>query len=377
MQAQMNNLNNNPIKLINAESTPLISVIIPTYNDSAHVCRAINSVLAQETKNIEIIVIDDCSADNTYQKLNKIYQSNLKVKIYKNKTNIKLGATRNVGINKAKGKYIFFLDSDDWIDKKTLLHLVSISETYKSEIVACGIKKAYEDGSAEKYHSYSFACSGGKEALGYFSDYKIASTVWNKLYKKEYISKHKLSFIDKYWHEDVIFTTNAIFLCKNYISISNEYYNYFQRKSSIINCKPNILHLKSYIKLFTNISDFIEKNNIDTETAQNLIDSHTINNIIPNLLRYNTFHPTEWKRDYIEALKEENINYPETIVEFISSLLTPNCIINTDPQQTNNNFSITNTEMKIINQIRKIKHKIIPQDSIRKKIFEKIKKFRH
>ncbi len=157
----------------------------------------------------------------------------------------------------------------------------------------------------------------------------------------------------------------------------NELMRDFQRKTSIINCKPNILHLRSYIKLFINISEFTNKNHIDIETAKKLIDSHVINNIIPNLLRYNTTHANKWKKDYVKALKVENIKYAEALVEFISSLLTPNCIINTDPQQTNNNISITNTELKIINGIRKIKHKIIPQDSIRKKIFEKIKKFRH
>jgi len=374
MQAQMNNLNNNPIKLIDSKDAPLISIIIPTYNDSTHVCRAIDSVLKQKTKNVEIIVVDDCSTDNTYEIISQIYKDNKKIKIYKNQTNLKLGASRNFGMSKARGKYIFFLDSDDWIEKETLLHLVSISETYKSEIVACGIKKAYEDGNTEKYHSYAFACSGGIEALTYFSDYKIASTVWNKLYLRKFISENKLKFIDKYWHEDVLFTTQAIYLCKSFISISKDYYNYFQRKTSIINSKPDLLHLRSYIRLFTNLSDFIISNHIDNETAHRLIQSHALNNVMPNLLRYNATHPNTWEKDYVKALKAENIKYPEALVEFFSPLLTSCCTGYTDSQQINSNFTITNTELKIIKKIRKIKHKIIPQGSIRKKIFDKLKK---
>ncbi|MFA5026129.1 MAG: hypothetical protein WC503_06500, partial [Candidatus Shapirobacteria bacterium] len=132
----------------------------------------------------------------------------------------------------------------------------------------------------------------------------------------------------------------------------------------------------SYLKLFTNLSDFININHINGELAHQLIQSHAINNVIPNLLRYNASHPNEWKKDYIRALEIENIKYSDILVELISSLLTPNCILNTDPQQTNNNFSITNTELKIINQIRKIKHKIIPQGSTRKILFDKLNRYR-
>lgn len=377
MQAQMNNLNNNPIKLIDQKKAPLISIIIPTHNDSSHICRAIDSVLAQETKNIEIIVIDDLSTDNTKQVLNSKYSDNNKVKLFFQKENKKQGYQRNFGIKKAKGKYIFFVDSDDWISKGTLMHLLSIAENYKCDMVACGINKINENNTSEFYHGYDFGCRGKDEGLNYFTDYKIGSVIWNKLYLKSFIKKNNLKFITPYFHEDVTFSAEAIYKCKNYLSISTPYYNYFQRKSSTINSKPSLFHLRSYLRLLTNLSDFININHINGELAHQLIQSHAINNVIPNLLRYNSSHPNEWKKDYIRALEIENVKYPDILAELISSLLTPNCIINTDPQQTNNNISITNTELKIINGIRKIKHKIIPQDSIRKKIFEKIKKFRH
>lgn len=376
MQAQMNNLDNIPIKLIDIGNAPLISIIIPTYNDSAHVCRAINSVLAQETKNIEIIVIDDLSTDKTKQILNEKYHNNPKVRLFFQKENNKQGYQRNFGIEKSKGKYIFFVDSDDWINKGTLIHLLSIAENYKCDMVACGINKIDENNGLEFYHGYDFGCKGGGEGLNYFTDYKIGSVIWNKLYLKSFIQKNNLQFITPYFHEDVTFSTEAIYKCKNYLSISTPYYNYFQRKSSTINSKPSLFHLRSYLRLFTNLSDFVNINHINRELAHQLIQSHAINSVIPNLLRYNASHPNEWKKDYIRALEIENIKYSDILVELISSLLTPNCIINTDPQKTNNNFSITNTELKIINQIRKFKHKIIPQGSTRKIIFDKLNHFR-
>lgn len=373
MQTQMNNLNNNSIKLIDIRKAPLISVIIPTYNDSTHVCRAIDSALDQETKNIEIIVIDDCSTDNTKKILEKKYKNNEKIKLFFQKKNNKQGYQRNFGIKKSKGKYIFFIDSDDWINKGTLIHLLSIAELYKSEMVACGINKTYENGTSEFYHGYNFGCRGGNEGINYLNEYKIGSVVWNKLYLKSFIQKNNLKFVTPYFHEDVIFSTEAVFKCKKYISISTSYYNYFQRNSSTINSKQGFIHLRSYIMLFKKLSDFSNKNHINNELSHHLIQSHAINNAIPNIFRYNADNPNKWKTNYLKALRIENIKYPEALVELISSLINQNSIINTDPQQTNKDFHITDTEKNIINQIRKIKHSIIPQGSIRKKIFDKLK----
>lgn len=93
---------------------PLISVIIPVYNGEKTIKRAIDSVLSQDHKNIELIVIDDCSTDNTYQRLLDIKDSRLKV--IKHKVNKERAAARNTGIKNTKGEYIAFIDDDDeWL----------------------------------------------------------------------------------------------------------------------------------------------------------------------------------------------------------------------------------------------------------------------
>jgi len=100
---------------------------------------------------------------------------------------------------------------------------------------------------------------------------------------------------------------------------------------------------------------------------------------MPNLLRYNVTHPNKWKKDYAKALEIENVKYSDVLVEFISSLLALNYVTNIhsqQTQQTSNNLSLTNAELKMINKIRKIKHKIIPQYSTRKKIFDRLKKIK-
>jgi glycosyltransferase involved in cell wall biosynthesis len=310
MQAHMNRLNKNFLDLVDEKEAPSVSVIIPVYNGEKYVCRAVESVLSQELRNMEIIIVDDASSDNTLKILNDKYENNSKVKIIAQQTNKKPGMTRNRGINEAKGKYIFFLDADDWINKGCLKHLMSVAESYKAEITACGIDKVWENGRREPYHSFAFSCDDRGEALNYLADYKIGTVVWNKLYLREFIEKNKLNFTSLFLHEDVLFVFNAIYLCKKYISISDCYCNYFQTNNSIVNSAQTEFYLESYIKLYIDIIDFLKKNNIgrykeEEALCRSLLEAHCYNDIYPKLIRYiNTHSKEEWENDILKACQK-------------------------------------------------------------------------
>ena len=92
---------------------PAISVIIPMYNTEAYIRECVDSVLAQTFQDFEIIVIDDCSTDGSWELANSLYGKNDKVSLYRHGCNKTAGGARNTGIEHAKGKYIAFLDSDD------------------------------------------------------------------------------------------------------------------------------------------------------------------------------------------------------------------------------------------------------------------------
>ena len=95
---------------------PSISVIIPTYNCERYVCRAINSILKQGIVEIQIIIVDDASTDRTVDTIAKKYGTLPNVHIEVQEKNQRQGAARNKGLDIATGKYVFFLDADDWID---------------------------------------------------------------------------------------------------------------------------------------------------------------------------------------------------------------------------------------------------------------------
>ena len=158
----------------------LITVIIPTYNDFSNTCRAINSVLSQTYTSFEVIIIDDNHDKSCFQKLTKIYKQE-NIYILKNTRNLGPGLSRNIGLNKAKGKYIFFLDSDDWIENNTFNDIITIALKDGMDIVEFGINKVEDNSKITTFHSHEFECFDNFELLDRFSNYDVASTIWNKL----------------------------------------------------------------------------------------------------------------------------------------------------------------------------------------------------
>ena len=125
--------------------SPLVSVIIPTYNRAALVCRAIDSVLAQTFTDYEIIVVDDAGSDNTEEVLSARYKE--KIVYIKKQNNEGLSAARNTGIKAAQGTYIAFLDDDDeWLPEKLRLQIQVLQQYTDSGLVYCGYTQVAGDG---------------------------------------------------------------------------------------------------------------------------------------------------------------------------------------------------------------------------------------
>ena len=309
LQGHLNELNSANYDYGSKHSLPLISIIVPTYNCAPYVQRAIDSVLAQELADFEIIIVDDASTDNTLEILGK-YSNISEIKIITHKKNTKQGQARNTGLDMAKGKYVFFLDADDFLEKGCISHLGNIAQIYKADIVACGSSSFWDNGITENFHSAAFACNGGLEALSYFSENYIGSIVWAKLFSRDLIERNHFRFNKNYFHEDVIFTMNSIYACKNYISINDKYYNYFQRQDSTCYSPPTLIHFNSYIMLYCEIVNFIKSNDIAHKPngyslAINLINTHWSNAVLPRIHRYIiTQTLDEWARECREVCDE-------------------------------------------------------------------------
>ncbi len=205
-----------------------ISVIVAVYNTEKYVERCLNSLLNQTYQNLEIIVVEDDSTDNSKEVLKK-YSHNDKVKLIYNKKNSGLSYSRNVGLENATGSYIGYIDSDDYVDLDYYEKLMQSIIDSKAEIAICDIKVVDEDTNTE---FISRCCNNDEFTVYNVVDNGLAASACNKLFKKELISKYK--FAEGKVNEDIAVVIPTIVNAKM-ITYAKTYYYYVQRGGSIQN----------------------------------------------------------------------------------------------------------------------------------------------
>ncbi len=186
---------------------PMVSVIMPVYNVDRYLEKAIRSVLAQTFSNFELVLVDDGSTDKSAG----ICDSFLS---YTNVTvlhipNGGVAHARNTGLNTAKGKYVAFLDSDDWAEPDMLSQMVTAAEETQSEIVVCGFHMEYYENGRELDYQVKpqpLSCNIEEFKSLFYEALKknLLSTPWNKLYQKDFLLEHGIQFQNKLC-EDIYF----------------------------------------------------------------------------------------------------------------------------------------------------------------------------
>ena len=208
-----------------------VSVIVPVYNTEKYLRKCLESVLFQTLKEIEIILINDGSKDNSHL-ICEEYRKRDKRIIYVNKKNEGCSATRNIGISMAKGEYIAFVDSDDFIEKDMYKIMYDKAKEDNLDILICGIKLLDEN--------YKFLRGITPKKQSKLIDYQKSgegncfNSQSNKLYKKSFILKNNIFFpISTHMGEDLFFNIKAFYFTKKIDIIEGLYYNYYNNLSSV------------------------------------------------------------------------------------------------------------------------------------------------
>ena len=200
---------------------PDISIIVPIYNAEKYIAKCVDSLVNQTKKELEFILINDGSTDNT-EEIIKTYKDK-RIKYYKNK-NQGIGKTRNFGISKSTGKYIMFLDSDDYLSKNACQKMYEKILESNSDLVVCDFYKVYDFGKTEEIKLSSFSETSLKGRPSIINEINLAP--WNKIYKRELIIKNKIKFIENLKYEDAPFVIEALSKAKKITKI-NESLNYY------------------------------------------------------------------------------------------------------------------------------------------------------
>ncbi|WP_373472225.1 glycosyltransferase [Carnobacterium alterfunditum] len=220
------------------QQDPLVSVIVPVYNVDRYIEECLDSIVKQTYRELQIIVIDDGSTDESNQKV-RPYLSDSRVRLIE-QVNTGLSGARNTGLGAACGKYVLFVDSDDYLALTAIENLVDLMKKNHADLIRFN-GRAFLDGLNEpiKQNNYDFS-HRLQEGVKYIDDRfevnrrTFASPVYLYMVKKEVIEQNNLSFYEGILHEDELFTTQ-VFLNSRSMTYANAfYYNRRYRENSIM-----------------------------------------------------------------------------------------------------------------------------------------------
>ena len=217
---------------------PKVSVIIPVYNSEKYIAKCLMSLVTQTEKEIEIIIINDGTKDDS-AKIVSLFAEKDKRVVYIEQEHKLQGAARNAGINAAKGEYIGFVDSDDWIDQDYFEKLYAAAAKYNSDLALC-TNIRIGNGKTKKRINI--------EKEEYITDLQAKFDIchqWkdgcptNKIYRTDFIKKHNIYYPEGVYCEDKIFTTKSLYYSKGIVTVPNIYYYYFRNPNSTVKRKNN------------------------------------------------------------------------------------------------------------------------------------------
>ncbi len=283
----------------------MISVIIPVYNveDYLHVC--LNSVLKQSYQDFEIICIDDASTDSSGDILEYFTKKDSRVKIIKNDFNQGPGYCRNYGLKVARGKYIFFLGCDDWIDFNTFEILVKKADENNLDLLLFNEINFYEEN-----HEFSIKDILKDNLITKFENkvfnhfdlnkkdlFKLSDGIYNKFYLKSFLEDNNICFSNENMiYENIPFSYNVLTSADRISLINNQLYNF--RKNDFLFGKSNNEKIFDIFNAYWNVFDVFIKNKQLYQYYKRVL----LNFIFSNLKRkYDLIDNTLKERFFIET----------------------------------------------------------------------------
>lgn len=256
------------LKHVYCKEAPLISLIIPVYNVEAYLRKCLDSVAAQTFKNFEVIVINDGSPDHSQQIIDEYtarYENFRGITIQ----NRGIGAVRTLGVREAKGQYIAFVDSDDWVTESFLEDFYDRAVETGADIVCCEYYYIFASGFKVRLYPGSNRVVDAKRATGrLINDFSLHHFVWNKMFRRSLFLENGVDF-PPILFEDIATTARLFFHAERVAFLSKANYYYFQRQGSILH-NATYRRLQEHINAFAMLRGFFDKMNVQKKFSRNL-----------------------------------------------------------------------------------------------------------
>ena len=278
-----------------------VSIIVPAYNVEDYIQKCLESLVNQTLQDIEILVVNDGSTDQTKSRIEKFmlaYPEKIK---YLEKTNGGLSDARNYGLPSANGKYIGFVDSDDYVEPTMFEEMFNKAEEENSDMVECDFIWEYPN---KKRVDTGKIYEGKKEAFVY-----ARVVAWNKLIKRETLEKANIKFPKGLRYEDTEFFYKLLPSLEKISFIKKPLVHYIQRSNSIANTQNE--RVKEIFEIWDNIFKFYKENNLFEEYKNEIEYTYSRFLLCSSLLRIVKVGDKKTRKELEKRTWEElNSNFP-------------------------------------------------------------------
>lgn len=229
---------------------PQVSIIIPVYNAEQYIAKTVESIINQNFQDWELILVDDCSTDNTNAICKSLVEENNRVRYIRQPKNGGPSVARNSGIDSASGKYLAFVDSDDTIEADYLTTLIHAAETNDVDVVWCNYYEVFHDKTVKQSHLLTEHIVSGREAVVLFFNRGRAGLgcMWNKLYRRDFIESHHCRLNPNRVHgEDWEFNITVFRHGAKVLPISDCLYHYIRQNAASVIASYRPLDYDTYV----------------------------------------------------------------------------------------------------------------------------------
>lgn len=247
--------------------SPKVSIIVPVYNAEKHLRQCLDSIINQTLKEIQIIIINDGSTDNSKEIILDCVSKDDRI-VFIDSTNEGVSLARNKGIEKASGKYIGFVDADDYVDPKMYEKLFDVAEKQNASLAICNAMVVAEKMESQKRLQLNDECvevSDRTVLMLDFLRFKYDYANWNKIYASQIIKEYHLEFHkDLAIWEDLLFNLEFIAYLNKMVTLDESLYYYRIHNASVM-ADSKLLISKQYNLLYEAYVSFCNKNSLDIE----------------------------------------------------------------------------------------------------------------
>lgn len=239
---------------------PKVSILVPVYNVEKYIERCAISLFEQTFDDIEYVFVNDCSQDNSIDILQKVIAKyplrKDNIKLISHSENRGIAITRNTAIENALGKYVLYIDSDDYIENNTIKLMLDKAIDTDADIVVCNYKLEWENSSKLVEQVWS---PDKIEFLKCILSGQAMPCVWNKLFKRDLFTENKIRAIEGLnFGEDFILTSKLIYMAKKICKVDNHFIHYVQSNTNAYTKKFNPSHISNILNAFNILENFFK-----------------------------------------------------------------------------------------------------------------------